>query len=147
MSETKDKIKEGIDEAATKAKNAAERVGETTGSIAAKAHDAASHAKEVGATAIHEGERLAKNAADAVMDRYADFKSGACAVAEQATESAKDGYRLLAERAHRGIDEAGALIRANPGAVLTVALGLGVGVGLMLMHTPPPKRHWWSGSR
>ena len=147
MPDTNDRINEAIGDATTKAKQVTEKVGQKTNVVAGEANDLMSDAKGHGKNAIREGESWAKSAADAVMDRTSELTSSARAFAGQAAETSKDGYRQLAEQAEGGIRHAGAVVRANPGAAVTITFAVGFGLGFLLGQLPRPRRErsWFTG--
>jgi ElaB/YqjD/DUF883 family membrane-anchored ribosome-binding protein len=150
MPDTQNRIKTGNEGGAPKAKPMDETIGEKATSTAGAANVSPSDLKQQRPDASQEEEKGAKKMANVLAEKSSDLKSGACALAEAATEKVKDGVRLIAEQAHEGIDRAGAIVRANPGSTLTVAFAVGIGVGLMLvrMQSPPPrKREWWQFAR
>jgi len=71
--------------------------------------------------AVHKGQKMASQAADAVR-QYADKASGA----------AKDTYEQVAANMKQGVDQAQEMVRRRPVESIVVTLGAGMVVGAIL---------------
>jgi ElaB/YqjD/DUF883 family membrane-anchored ribosome-binding protein len=143
MSDAKDKIKEGIDEASVKANQATERAAEKTkGASDEKKFETADPTGRAKG-AIHEGIDLAKKAADVVTSKASDVTAGARDSAENALAKFHEGSEQIAHLGRQGFRDADALVRANPGTSLTLAFGAGIGIGFMLGLALRPTRNQW----
>jgi ElaB/YqjD/DUF883 family membrane-anchored ribosome-binding protein len=60
--------------------------------------------------------------------------------AGQLAEQSRDAYKQVAQHAQKGIRQAGAVVRANPGLSLTAAFGVGVTLGILVGMTMRPSR-------
>jgi ElaB/YqjD/DUF883 family membrane-anchored ribosome-binding protein len=60
--------------------------------------------------------------------------------AGQLAEQSRDAYKQVAKHTQKGIRQAGAVVRANPGLSLTAAFGVGVTLGILVGMTMRPSR-------
>ena len=89
-------------------------------------------AEEVATKAKEETATLAEKAGE-VMKNVGDH-------AGQLAEQSRDAYKHVAQHTQKGIRQAGAVVRANPGLSLTAAFGVGVTLGMLVGMTMRPSR-------
>lgn len=98
---------------------------------------ATSAGEEVAAKAKEETATLAEKAGE-VMKDVSDH-------AGHLAEQSRDAYKHVAKHTQKGIRQAGAVVRANPGLSLTAAFGVGVTLGILVGLTMrPSRRHGFS---
>ncbi len=144
MPDTTDKIKEGIDESATKPKHVADKVGQTTKVVAGEMDHSRSKAEDQRKDASRQQMKPADSEVDAAEDKGSALANGARAFAECAVEKSKEAYGQLADCTQDGVRHAGAIVRANPISTMTLALAVGVGVGVIIGLSPRRKKERWS---
>ena len=144
MSDAKDKIKEGIDDASVKAKQATERIVEKTRGVADETTfdtaDAVGRAKG----AIHEGAQWAKNVADDVTAQASDAAIAAREYAGKAVAKLHEGSEQAARLTRQGFRHADTVVRANPRSSVALVFGAGIGVGFLLSMALRPSGDKWS---
>jgi ElaB/YqjD/DUF883 family membrane-anchored ribosome-binding protein len=140
MSDSKDRIKEGIDDATVKAKQATERVVEKAKDVAdetmLETADAMGRAKD----AIHEGVHWATNVAEVVTDKASEATAGARDYTGRAVAKLHEGSEQAAQLTRQGFRHANAVVRANPGSSFAIVFGAGIGVGFLLGMALRPSR-------
>jgi ElaB/YqjD/DUF883 family membrane-anchored ribosome-binding protein len=151
MLDTKDKIKAGVDNAASKAKEAAEKVVDKTEDAAHTAgekvkqlgqYDAMAEVKDQAKGSIDEGASKAKKVTDSVGSTAEETLSQLRDWAEPALERAQAGYRQVAKHTKEGVQRVGEIVSANPGMSVSAAFGFGLALGVIItMSLRPPKRH------
>ena len=140
MADTSDRIKDGIDDAATKVKQATDTAGEKGRVILGEVKDRMSDARDQGRAAIREGASCSKKAVDQATDKVGDLTNVARNFVEQSVEQSKEGYQQIAEHAEEGVRRAGAMVQANPGTALTLVFAVGFGIGFLFSQLPRRQR-------
>ena len=147
MLDAKDRIKEGIDDASAKAKQATERAVEKVKGAAdetkSETPDAIGRVKD----AIHEGAEWAKNVAGDVTAKASDATAGARDYAGKAVATLHEGSEQAARLTRQGFRHADAAVRANPGSSLALVFGAGIGLGVLIGMAMRPSRDKWSFMR
>lgn len=118
MSDTMEKIKDGINDAATKAKQATEKVVEK------------SHPTDRVEDATGGGVASARGMAHKLAEKTDEMTSDVRGHAENVVNQSRQCYEHVAERAHEGFRKARELVRENPSLAVSAAFGIGVGMGI-----------------
>jgi ElaB/YqjD/DUF883 family membrane-anchored ribosome-binding protein len=95
-----------------------------------------SHAKDRMRNAI--GER----AADSIAEKTNEMISHARGIAGEVLDQSRERYRQAAQRAEEGFRQAGAVVRENPGLMVTAAVGIGLAVGVLIGLSMATDRRW-----
>jgi ElaB/YqjD/DUF883 family membrane-anchored ribosome-binding protein len=147
MSDAKDRIKDGIDDASAKAKKATERAAERVKGIGdetkSETADAVGRAKD----AFSEGAHWALNVADDVAAKASDVTAGARDYAGKAVATLHEASEQAARLTRQGLRHADVVARANPGSSLALVFGAGIALGVLVSMAMGPSRDKWSFMR
>jgi ElaB/YqjD/DUF883 family membrane-anchored ribosome-binding protein len=147
MSDTRDKTKEAIDDAVSKANHATEKVVTRTKDVIDEKKSEAADAVGRGEEAIHESVNQVQTAANAVTEKVSDLGSEAVGYAQKGVAEFHERSAQAIDLSRQGFRHVDALVRANPGLSLALVFGVGIGFGFILGSAVRPKRDRWSFTR